>query len=86
MKIYLNINSKKIGSLIYFIETKGIISYLFNYWDSPEEISNKILIKQKELNVNIGLDHMKKNDSYISIYSFSDCYQFKSSSAISKLF
>ncbi len=77
MKIFLNINSKKICSLIYYFETKGIISYEFNYFDLPEEISKKIFIAQKELNINNGLDFMKRNDPKISAYNFLDCYQFK---------
>ena len=78
MKLYLNINSKKISSLIYYIESKGIISYNFNYFDTPEEISKKIFISQKELNINNGLDYMKRIDPKIKTYNFLDCYQFKS--------
>ena len=77
MKIALHINSKKICSLIYYFETKGIISYTFNYFDSPEEISKKIFILQREFNINSGLEYMKKNDSKIWTYNFLDCYQFK---------
>ena len=80
MKIYLNINTKKICSLIYYFETKGIVSYPFNYSDSPEVISKKIFINQRELNINSGLDFMKRNDPKIWIYNFLDCYQFKAKS------
>ena len=78
MKLYLNINSKKISSLIYYFESKGMISYNFNYYDTPEEIAKKIFISQKELNINNGLDYMKRVDPKINTYNFLDCYQFKS--------
>ena len=77
MKIALNINSKKICSLIYHFETKGIICYKFNYFDTPEEISKKIFIVQRESNINNLFDYMKRYDSKISIYYFGDCYLFK---------
>ena len=35
IKIALNLSFKKICSLIYYFETKGIIALAFNYYDSP---------------------------------------------------
>ena len=77
MNINLNINSKKICALIYFFETKGIISYQFNYTDSPKIISEKIFMAQKELNLNNGFESIKKNDKNAKFYLFKDFYQFK---------
>ena len=78
IKIALNLSFKKICSLIYYFETKGIIALAFNYYDSPEEIAKKIFITQKELNVNNGIDYLKRNNSNIWIYHFLDYSQFES--------
>ena len=77
MNINLNINSKKICALIYFFEMKGIISYQFNYTDSPKVISEKIFLAQKELNLNNGFELIKRNDQNAKFFLFQDCYQFK---------
>ena len=76
--IQLNISSKKICAFSYFFESKGIISYQFNYTDSPKIISEKIFLTQKELNLNNGFELIKRNDHTAKFYIFQDCYQFKS--------
>ena len=56
---------------------KGIVSYNFNYTDDPETISKKIFLVQKELNLNTGVEAIKRNDMKAKIYLFRDFYQFK---------
>ena len=77
MNIHLNINNKKTCALMYYFEMKGIISYLFSYTDSPQTVSKKIFIKQKEISLNNGLEFIKRNDEKVKIYLFRDIYQFK---------
>ena len=77
MNISLNINYENLCSLTYYFETKGIISYNFNYSDSPEKLFSKIIIPARDLNLNNGFDTMKKVDSKIRTYNFIDFYQFK---------
>ena len=77
MNVCLNLSNNKICALMYYFEMKGIISYLFNYTDSPQTISKKIFINQKELNLSNGLESIKRNDIKANIYLFRDYYQFK---------
>ena len=77
MNISLNIKYDNLCSLTYYFETKGVISYNFNYSDLPEEVFSKIIISARELNLNNGFDVMKKNDPKIRTYNFIDFYQFK---------
>ena len=77
MNISLNINYENLCSLTYYFETKGIISYNFNYSDPPEELFSKIIIPARELNLNNGFDIMKRVDKKIRTYNFIDFYQFK---------
>ena len=77
MNIYLNINTKKTCALIYYFQTKGVISYLFNYTDSPQTVSEKIFIKQKELNLSSGLNYIKGKNIKAKTYYFKEFYQFK---------
>ena len=74
---FLNVNNKKLCALIYYFEMKGIVSYNFNYTDDPETISKKIFLVQKELNLNTGVEAIKRNDMKAKIYLFRDFYQFK---------
>ena len=80
INLFLNVNNKKICALIYYFETQGIISYVFNYTDTPEAISKKIFLKQKELNLNNEIDVIKRNDINVKTYTFLDCYLFKKKS------
>ena len=77
MNISLNINYENLCSLTYYFETKGIISYNFNYSDPPEKLFSKITIPARELNLNNGFDTMKRVDPKIKTYNFIDFYQFK---------
>ena len=77
INIHLNINSKKICALTYFFENKGIISYHFNYTDSPKIISEKIFLAQKEINLNNGFELIKRNDHSAKFFLFQDRYIFK---------
>ena len=77
MNLFLNISNNKLCALIYYFEMKGIISYLFNYNDSPETVSKKIFISQKEMNLSAGLEFIKRNDLKAKIYLFREVYQFK---------
>ena len=65
MNLFLNISNNKLCALIYYFEMKGIISYLFNYNDSPETVSKKIFISQKEMNLSAGLEFIKRNEHFI---------------------
>ena len=75
VKIFLNINTKKLCALILFFEIGNVVTFPFNYNDSPEEIKNKIIITNHE----IQLDKIK-SDSFgaAKIYNFEEHYFFKS--------
>ena len=77
IKILLNINDKRMCSFVLFFETKNIVSYEFNYTDTPEEIKEKIFIKS-----NINLSSEQRNfellfKSPAKLYKFIDLYLFK---------
>ena len=78
IKIALNINNKRLCAFILFFEAKRIISYTFNYSDTPEEIKEKIFINS---NINLRLDDRSFDQAFkkpAKIYKFVDCYLFKS--------
>ena len=78
IKIALNINNKRLCAFILFFEAKRIISYTFNYSDSPEEIKDKIFINS---NINLRLDDRSFEQTFkkpAKIFKFVDCYLFKS--------
>ena len=77
IKIALNINSKRLCAFILFFEAKRLISYNFNYSDTPEEIKDKIFINS---NINLRLDDRNFDQSFkkhATIFKFLDCYLFK---------
>ena len=77
IKIELNINDKRPCSFVIFFESKNIISFNFNYTDTPEEIKNKIFVKY---NINLSSDQ-KIFEKYFEfpakLYKFIDLYMFK---------
>ena len=76
VKIFLNINTKRLCALILFFEIGEVITFPFNYNDSPEEIKNKITVTTHE----IQLDKIK-TDSFgplAKVYKFEEHYFFKS--------
>ena len=78
IKIALNINNKRVCAFILFFESKRIISYTFNYSDSPEEIKDKIFINS---NINLRLDERSFEQTFkkpAKIFKFEDYYLFKS--------
>ena len=80
IKFILNISDKRICSFVLFFESKNIISYNFNYTDSPEEIKNKIFIP---FNINLSLE-IKNFDKLFKppakLFKFAELYLFKNSS------
>ena len=75
VKIFLNINTKRLSALILFFENGKVVSFPFNYNDSPEEIKNKITITSNEIqtdNKNAEFGPMAK------IYTFEKYYFYKS--------
>ena len=77
IKIALNINNKKACSFILFFESKKIVSYLFNYSDTPEEIKDKIFINS---NINLRLDERSFEQTFknpAKIFKFLDIYLFR---------
>ena len=77
-KISLNINNKKICAFTIFVEVNGIITYNFNYTDSPYEIKNKIFINSKN-KMNFDIKTVESNFSKpAKIYKLIDRYQFTS--------
>ena len=51
VKIFLNINTKRLSALILFFENGKVVSFPFNYNDSPEDIKNKITITSNEIQI-----------------------------------
>ena len=77
IKIVLNINDKRPCSFIIFFESRNIISYEFNYTDTPEEIKNKIFVTS---NINLSSEQQvfeKYFKSPAKLYKFIDLYMFK---------
>ena len=77
IKIALNVNNKRLCAFILFFEAKRLISYTFNYTDSPEEIKDKIFVNS---NINLRLDDRNFEQSFkksAKIFKFVDCYCFK---------
>ena len=76
VKIFLNINTKRLCGLILFFEMGQVVTFPFNYNDSPEEIKQKLNIVSSEIQldkINISsLGPMAK------IYNFEEHYFFKS--------
>ena len=78
LNIFLNINTKQLCALILFFENGDIVSFTFNYTDSPEEIKNKITIPMAI--PEIKLDKIKEDTfgPYAKIFKFNMKYVFKS--------
>ena len=77
IKIALNINNKRLCAFILFFEAKRLVSYTFNYSDTPEEIKDKIFVNS---NINLRLDDRNFEQSFkksAKIFKFVDCYCFK---------
>ena len=76
VKIFLNINTKRLCALILFFEIGYVASFPFNYNDSPEEIKNKITITLNE----IQLDKITTSSfgDMAKVYQFEEHYFFKS--------
>ena len=80
IKIALNINNKRACSFILFFELKKMVSYTFNYSDTPEEIKDKIFINS---NINLRLDERSFEQTFkkpAKIFKFIDIYLFRSKS------
>ena len=80
IKLLLNINDKRVCSLVLFFESRNMVAYNFNYTDTPEEIKNKISVAS-----NINLSSEQKNFEKLfkppaKIYKFTDLYLFKTKS------
>jgi len=78
LNIFLNINTKKLSALILFFENGDIVTFPFNYNDSPEEIKNKITIPKTI--TEIKLDKIK-SDTFgplAKVFKFKEKYVFKS--------
>ena len=75
VKIFLNINTKRLCALILFFEIGSVASFPFNYNDSPEEIKNKITVNAYE----IQLDKIKPDTfgPMARVYIFKEHYLFK---------
>ena len=76
VKMFLNINTKRLCALIIFLEIGGVVSFPFNYNDSPEEIKDKITITSNE--VQIDKIDPKSYGSKAKVYQFEEHYFFKS--------
>ena len=75
VKIFLNINTKRLSALILFFENGKVVSFPFNYNDSPEDIKNKITITSNE----IQIDNKKAEFGPMAkIYTFEKHYFYKS--------
>ena len=74
-KIFLNINTKRLCALILFFEMGQVVSFPFNYDDSPEEIKNKLTISLNKIQLDkisgINLGPMAK------VYAFEKHYFYK---------
>ena len=80
IKFILSINDKRICSFVLFFESKYIVSYNFNYTDTPEEIMNKIFVT---CNINLSLELTNFEKIFkppAHLYQFAELYLFKSSS------
>ena len=53
VKIFLNLNTKRLSALILFFEVGAVVTLPFNYNDSPEEIKDKITITLNEIQIYI---------------------------------
>ena len=76
VKIFLNINTRRLCALILFFENGCVASFPFNFNDSPEEIKNKITITLNE----IQLDKISGTSfgDMAKVYKFEEHYFFKS--------
>ena len=77
IKSVLNINDKRICSFVIFFESKNIVSYTFNYTDTPEEIKNKIFVTS---NINLSSEQNIFEQFFkapAKVYKFVDLYMFK---------
>ena len=89
VKIFLNLNTKRLSALILFFEVGAVVTLPFNYNDSPEEIKEKITITLNEIqidkmnnNYNGNNNNNKNNDippfnSNSQIYKFEERYVYK---------
>ena len=78
LNIFLSINTKQLCAVILFFENGDIVSFPFNYTDSPEEIKNKITIPKTT--PEIKLDKIKEGTfgPYAKVLTFNLKYVFKS--------
>ena len=80
VRIFLNINTKKLCALILFFEMGAIASFPFNYNDPPEEIQNKITITSNEIQLD-KIKEKEKDEDYNSnakVCQFKEYYLFNS--------
>ena len=81
VKLFLNINTKRLCALILFFEIGVVASFPFNYNDSPQEIKNKITITSGE----IQIDKVNTNSNVFGmakIHPIEERYFFKSNTII----
>ena len=80
IKFFLNINDKRVCSLVIFFESRNVITYNFNYTDTPEEIKDKIFVTT---NINLSLEQRNFESIFkppAKLYKFTDLYLFKKES------
>ena len=79
VKIFLNINTKRLCAVILFFGTGAVATFLFNYNDSPEEIKKKITDTPSEIQID-KLDKFKDDifGPSAKVYIYKDQYLFKS--------
>jgi hypothetical protein len=78
LNIFLNINTKQLCALILFFENGDIVSFPFNYNDSPEEIKNKITIPTKTSEIKLDKINLNTFGPYAKVFKFNMKYVFKS--------
>ena len=83
VKLFLNLNTKRLCALILFFEMGEVASFPFNYNDSPEEIKNKITITLGE----IQLDKICPTSfgEMAKVYQFEEKHYFFKSNTICAL-
>ena len=77
VKIFLNINTKRLCALILFFEIGVVASFPFNYNDSPKEIKNKITITLSEIQLDKILGNPNLFGQMAKIHPFEEKYFFK---------
>ena len=85
VKIFLNLNTKRLSALILFFEVGAVVTLPFNYNDSPEEIKEKITITLNEIQIDKINNNFSGNsnnnivpfNSYSQIYKFVESFVYK---------